>query len=106
MLCNKFFENIHLLFLFFYVDIIHEPKAKRMSFYQWLINIRWINGIGLVLHVTTGYYTKYSHKQVIKSIWSQDKTMILLTVSIYLIMILVPSSLIYLRKKLGEKSSG
>lgn len=91
--------NLYVLCLFFYTDKVHEPKEKRMKLVQWLDNIRWINGIGLAVHVVFGYYTKYSHKQVVKPLWTKDKDTILITIAIYLFCIIIPSLLIYLRRK-------
>lgn len=90
--------NLFVTCLFFYVDKVHNAKTKRMTFFQWLNSIRWINGIGLVLHTTIGYYTKYSHEQVVRPLWTQDKNNSVIAIAIYLVCILVPSLIIYLKK--------
>jgi len=93
------FLDISIGCLFFYVNRIHEPKKDRMNWVQWLDNMRWINGIGLVFHTTIGYYTKYSFKQVVKPIWNQKKEVILITIVIYLMGIIIPSFIIHLERK-------
>lgn len=71
-----------------------------MSLIQWLDTMRWINGVGLVCHRIVGYFTKYSHKQIVKPIWNQNKEMLLITMAIYLVGTIIPRFLIYLDKKI------
>ncbi|MEI5990821.1 hypothetical protein A5881_002326 [Enterococcus termitis] len=97
------FSNIFILCMFFYVNRVHEPPKKRLKLLDWLNIIRWLNSIGLILHTTIGYYTKYSHKQVIKPIWNQSKEMIALTISIYLFLIIFSNVMIFWRKNMIKK---
>lgn len=90
--------NVFVIAMFCYIDLIHEPSSNRMDLVQWMDNIRWINGCGLVLHTTIGYYSK-SYEKVVDSVWNSEPEMIILTISIYLALIIVPSIVIWYKKR-------
>ncbi len=88
--------------MFLYVNRVHEPKKNRLTFPELLNSIRWINVIGLINHLVFGFYKKYSYEQIVQPLWTQSKNIMLITISIYLVAILITSLLIYLYRKYEE----
>ncbi|CAM3443950.1 hypothetical protein [Erysipelothrix anatis] len=93
------YVNLFVIVMFAYVDRIHEPPENRMDSIQWLNNIRWINGIAFVLHMTIGFYKRYTNERVVEPLWMQAQSSIVATIAIYVCMIVVPSVLIYFLKQ-------
>ncbi|MEG0327668.1 MAG: hypothetical protein RR565_03400 [Erysipelothrix sp.] len=91
--------NLFIICLFAYFDWVHEPKDNRMDLSEWMNNIRWINGIALGLHSTFGFFKKGSFDVVVPAMWEQSRSVIILTLSIYFFMIVVPSIIIEIKKR-------
>lgn len=91
--------NMFVICLFAYVDWVHEPKENRLDLVNWMNNIRWINAIALGLHTTVGFFKKGSFDVIVPPIWEQSTYMIILTLSIYIFMILIPTIVIKISKR-------
>lgn len=91
--------NLFVIVLFAYFDWVHEPPENRMDSIQWFNNIRWINGIAFVLHVTIGFYKQYTNNRIVEPLWMQAQSSIIATLTIYACMIVIPSVLIYVIKR-------
>lgn len=80
------FLNIFALGGFAYVNFTGEPAGNRMHLADWLNRIQWINGLGLLLHATIGFFTRDGMRQLLPSLWSARVIDVVITVSIYILL--------------------
>ncbi|XOQ64340.1 MAG: DUF805 domain-containing protein [Bifidobacterium crudilactis] len=75
--------NVFALGGFAYVNFTGEPAGNRMNIADWLNRIQWINGLGLLLHATIGFFTRDGMRQLLPSLWSAPVMDVVITVGIY-----------------------
>jgi hypothetical protein len=92
------FLNVFALGGFAYVNFTGESAGNRMHIADWLNRIQWINGLGLLLHATIGFFMRDGMRQLLPSLWSAPVIDVVITVSIYVLLFAGATTLAWVLK--------
>jgi hypothetical protein len=92
------FLNFFALGGFAYVNVTGEPADNRMGIADWLNRIQWINGLGLLLHGTIGFYTRNGTRQIVPSLWRAPVGDVVITLGIYILLFTGATALAWIVK--------
>jgi hypothetical protein len=80
------FLNVFTLGGFAYVNVTGESAENRMNIADWMNRIQWINGLGLLLHSTIGFFSRDGMRQLLPPLWNAPVIDIAITLSIYVLL--------------------